>query len=360
MGIDITGDIAGIVLTLKGFGAPPPFYFPLPTEHDFLVSLPSQRGGLPAGTNVITAIGYSPGKPAHHLTVTKDDAIAVDVVGLLNTPVGDTTVFAPEFPAAGGGGIAGSGALPPYGDIVSGIVISDPLPGALVNPGEQRSVTVNPTDGFVPVHVIIGSIGDTVLIESAPFTSDIQIPVDAIGAISFSAIAFDSDWNIAIAQDVVVTADVAASLTGIAFDPDVAFLLAFAADYQLRVFGTFDDGVNRDVTAPQRGTEYASLNPEIATIDEAGLVTAVSVGVATVQATNGMHSDTAQVFVETVTCVGDINIDAVVDTVDLLALLGAWGQCPALPDPCPADVSGDGVVDVVDLLLVLGNWGPCS
>lgn len=31
-----------------------------------------------------------------------------------------------------------------------------------------------------------------------------------------------------------------------------------------------------------------------------------------------------------------------------------------LPGPRPADVNGDGVVNVVDLLELLGAWGPCA
>ena len=49
---------------------------------------------------------------------------------------------------------------------------------------------------------------------------------------------------------------------------------------------------------------------------------------------------------------GDINHDGVVDTIDLLVMLGAWGPCPG----CPADLTGDGVVNVEDLLVTLANW----
>jgi hypothetical protein len=42
-------------------------------------------------------------------------------------------------------------------------------------------------------------------------------------------------------------------------------------------------------------------------------------------------------------CKGDINGDGTVNTADLLALLGGWG------DP----------YTVADLLIVLGAWGPC-
>ena len=48
---------------------------------------------------------------------------------------------------------------------------------------------------------------------------------------------------------------------------------------------------------------------------------------------------------------GDVNGDGVVDVLDLLAVIAAWGN-PGGPE----DVNGDGIVDVLDLLLVLANW----
>jgi hypothetical protein len=53
-------------------------------------------------------------------------------------------------------------------------------------------------------------------------------------------------------------------------------------------------------------------------------------------------------------CPGDINDDRVVNTADLLILLGEWGN----PDS-PADIDGDGDVDTADLLMLLGAWGSC-
>jgi hypothetical protein len=50
---------------------------------------------------------------------------------------------------------------------------------------------------------------------------------------------------------------------------------------------------------------------------------------------------------------GDINGDGVVNVGDLLAVIGAWGLCPA---NCAADLNGDGVIDVDDLLIVVNNW----
>ncbi|HRQ75396.1 MAG TPA: GC-type dockerin domain-anchored protein [Phycisphaerales bacterium] len=50
--------------------------------------------------------------------------------------------------------------------------------------------------------------------------------------------------------------------------------------------------------------------------------------------------------------------DGVVDVLDLIFLLAAWGPCPT-GDCCPADLNGSGSVDVQDLLILLGNWGSC-
>ncbi len=53
----------------------------------------------------------------------------------------------------------------------------------------------------------------------------------------------------------------------------------------------------------------------------------------------------------------DLDCDGTVGVKDLLALLGQWGPCPALPDDCPADINCDGTVGVKDLLQLLANWG---
>ncbi len=52
----------------------------------------------------------------------------------------------------------------------------------------------------------------------------------------------------------------------------------------------------------------------------------------------------------------DITGDGLVDVLDLLEVLSAWGDCPDPPEECPADITGDGIVDVLDLLEVLSNW----
>lgn len=58
----------------------------------------------------------------------------------------------------------------------------------------------------------------------------------------------------------------------------------------------------------------------------------------------------------TVTALGDLNGDGVVDGADLIVLLGAWGACDDC-DACPADLDGDCTVGAADLITLLGDWG---
>ncbi len=53
-------------------------------------------------------------------------------------------------------------------------------------------------------------------------------------------------------------------------------------------------------------------------------------------------------------CPADINADDIVDIVDLLAVIAAWGQ-----GGVAADINEDGAVDVFDILDLLAVWGPC-
>ena len=54
-------------------------------------------------------------------------------------------------------------------------------------------------------------------------------------------------------------------------------------------------------------------------------------------------------------CPGDVNGDGFVNINDLLAIVGAWGECSS----CSEDINGDGYANVTDLLMVIDAWGAC-
>lgn len=57
-------------------------------------------------------------------------------------------------------------------------------------------------------------------------------------------------------------------------------------------------------------------------------------------------------------CLADLDESGAVDFTDLVAMLAAWGPCPADAD-CRADLDGDDLVGFTDLLALLAAWGPC-
>jgi hypothetical protein len=52
-------------------------------------------------------------------------------------------------------------------------------------------------------------------------------------------------------------------------------------------------------------------------------------------------------------CPSDVDCNGVVNVLNLLAVIAAWGGVG------DADVNSDGMVDVLDLLEVIAAWGPC-
>ena len=56
-------------------------------------------------------------------------------------------------------------------------------------------------------------------------------------------------------------------------------------------------------------------------------------------------------------CVGDLNVDGVVNGADLGLMLSNWGPCGA---NCPYDLNDDGQINGADLGLVLSAWGVCG
>ncbi|MGI9014361.1 MAG: hypothetical protein ACR2GY_08945, partial [Phycisphaerales bacterium] len=111
--------------------------FPPNMQHDLVISRPNQEGRL--ANQHVTRYGYSVVPPfglGIHTSVTKEDRVNDRIVALLNARTTDSTIFAPEFPAAGG--LYGEEPPPEFPDLrdeVDGLVITDPLGGEKVVAG---------------------------------------------------------------------------------------------------------------------------------------------------------------------------------------------------------------------------------
>lgn len=123
-----------------------------------------------------------------------------------------------------------------------------------------------------------------------------------------------------------------------------------------RVLASRVDG-NGDFTWPAEIIEACSV-----VASKSRMAAALDASGAAVLAWSDGRTDGADVYAQNVTAVGtlgipgDVDGNGMVNFQDILALLGAWGDCPA-EGPCPADFNGDGTVTFADLLVVLANWG---
>jgi trimeric autotransporter adhesin len=102
------------------------------------------------------------------------------------------------------------------------------------------------------------------------------------------------------------------------------------------------------------GATTAQLSIASVSSDDAGAYTC--------SVSNSCGSETS--FAATLTigecCAADVDGSGAVDVDDLIAVILAWGDCPAPPAACDADVNDSSAVDVDDLIAVILAWGECS
>lgn len=105
--------------------------------------------------------------------------------------------------------------------------------------------------------------------------------------------------------------------------------------------------LEREVIA-SGGTEYEGASLILtSTVGEVAVMSNFTAGL---QLTEGYQ----QYFPDAVlTCLGDFNFDGVIDTLDLLIMLGSFG-CES---SCLVDMNGDDETNTLDLLAFLGVFG---
>jgi hypothetical protein len=96
----------------------------------------------------------------------------------------------------------------------------------------------------------------------------------------------------------------------------------------------------------------ATFDTLVSTIEQAGRVITATAA----DALGNTSEFSACATVSSTVVAGDANGDGEVNADDLVAVILAWGACPAPPAACPADLNHDGDVDADDLTIVILNW----
>ncbi len=297
--------------------------FPPQLQHDLIVGRKSQEGGLATDSPPTSVIGFEPsplGLPLSwgiHITVNWEERTDEIVRGLL-----DTRLRGPLFAQDGFPGRASLGGSPALAvraapGLMAGegsLSIASPLAGGVVTAGESMTVRVV-ADGFQPVSVLIVCRGDVRLVSEPPFEGELIVPGEAAGEIPILAAGLDAEGKVVLSKETRVRVAVASPMTGLIARPDSLVVFAYASAGQVAVIGTFEDGVERDLSASVTGTTYTVADPSIAGVDAEGMVTGRRMGTTVVTIRNGAFSATFDTVVETAK--GDPNRDGKVDGTDL-------------------------------------------
>lgn len=158
--------------------------------------------------------------------------------------------------------------------------ITSPAPGTTVAPGAQVTVTAALDAGETATQVGVVSEGQLVpaTLTGTTFSGQVRIPRTAVGSDVLVAYAALADGGVVLARvDVEVNPG---PLRGLLLSVQTRFSYP-GETAPVEVRGLFEDGVYRDLSAPDLGTTYTSSDPSVVAVHMTGVVQARATGTAT-------------------------------------------------------------------------------
>lgn len=135
----------------------------------------------------------------------------------------------------------------------------------------------------------------------APFSGQVEIPSEAIGAMRLLAIGEVTRGRLGTAEDfdeVIVQVKPDVPLTSIEFSVQRPWRLdTIGKRIPVPVVGQFDDGIARPLTGSSSGSRFQSSNEDVVSVDEAGILRVTGNGRAQVTVENQGKVGTIQVVV---------------------------------------------------------------
>lgn len=171
-----------------------------------------------------------------------------------------------------------------------GVEISKPVDGAVVESGDSITVVVEPVSPFQAQSVLLMSEFKMHEDTAPPFEFVLEIPADFIGRSNVSALGKNGVGDFADAGTIEIVVESPAELTGVSISSRDIFLNGLNDRRQIRVYGQYSDGNERDITG-SRAVSFVSSNSSIVTVSDSGMVVPKGSGVGTIFARSGNFED---------------------------------------------------------------------
>ncbi len=276
-----SGEVGVTVDSIFGFGG----------QHDTVVPVSSQRGGLPnSAVTVISGVVHA--SFALDPTETEADAVHHEIIRLLREPTasdsfGTFSTWSRTTPDQ-----------PPY-DCRSSVrasktmtVLIDPPSGAHVRPGDDIPVTVGMAESILLKAAGVW-IGDKSywLEGQGPFSLTYTVPAGRYGKIDVTVAAFGAASGVYLGST-SFTVDPPTAPDSLTVSPSVVRLERVGYRSALAITGHFADGSVGDLTSTESGTTYAPMSGTNTVIEVSpdGVVTAMGPGEDGVIITNGART----------------------------------------------------------------------
>lgn len=166
--------------------------------------------------------------------------------------------------------------------------IVSPTSGTVVHPGETVVIAVN-ADRSVSDVAIMSPLGFSQRTNGQDLQFLLTIPSNTtIGAYDVSAMGA-ADGSMVASAPISLQVDIPKSRFNMQTEPSVLRFDAPGETMPLHVIGTFANGSKMDMTHSTQ-MSYSSQNPQIATVDDQGIVTAVAPGSTRIVVNNETYS----------------------------------------------------------------------
>ena len=169
--------------------------------------------------------------------------------------------------------------------------ITSPRSGTVVHPGETVVIAVQADPSVSNIAILAQDpLGFSQRTNGQSLQFLLTIPSDTtIGAYDVGAMGTAPDGSVVDSPPISLQVDIPKSRFKMGTEPSVLRFDAPGETMPLHVIGIFANGSKMDMTHSTQ-MSYSSQNPQIATVDDRGIVTAVAPGSTRIVVNNGTYS----------------------------------------------------------------------